>query len=205
MTLSATQHWDGIYSTIAPDRLSWYQPKAAVAVDLIASSGLDKSCRIADVGAGASRLVDDLVARGYSSVVLVDLSAAALELTRQRLSGSGPGVEYVVGDIFAADIGQVDLWHDRALFHFLTDPNDRARYVDAMFRHVRPGGYAVISTFAEDGPESCSGLPTQRYPVEELAACFAPRFSLIAARREIHTKPAGGEQPFNYALLQTRS
>ena len=176
-----------------------------MSIDLISSSGLDKSGRIADVGAGASTLADDLVTRGYTSVVLVDISAAALELTSQRLAGSGAGVEYVVGDIFAADVGLVDLWHDRALFHFLTDPNDRARYVDAMFRHVRPGGYAVVATFAEDGPESCSGLPTLRYPVEELAACFAPRFSLVTSRREVHTKPAGGDQPFNYALMQRRS
>lgn len=205
MVLGAAQHWDGIYATVAPDRLSWFQPTAGVSIDLISSSGLDKGCRIADVGAGASRLADDLVAGGYTSVILVDISAAALELTRHRLSGSGAEVEYVVGDIFAADLGPVDLWHDRALFHFLTDPNDRARYVDAMFRHVRPGGYAVLSTFAEDGPESCSGLPALRYSVEELAACFAPRFSLVTSRREIHTKPAGGDQPFNYALMQRRS
>jgi ubiquinone/menaquinone biosynthesis C-methylase UbiE len=204
MAANAAEQWDGIYSTTASDRLSWYQPHAAVSMELIAASGLAKASRVADVGAGTSRLADDLVASGYTSVVLVDVSSAALELTRQRLSGQ-PAVEYLIGDVAHVDIGMVDLWHDRALFHFLLGGNDRARYVDSMFRHIRPGGYAVIAAFAEDGPESCSGFPTMRYSAEELAASFVPEFVLRATRREIHTKPAGGQQSFNYVLLERRA
>ena len=194
------EHWDDIYSTRPMDGLSWYQERADVSLELVAASGVARDGRIMDVGAGASRLADGLLADGYTSLVLVDISAAALDLTRSRLPESS-GVELVVGDINRVDVGPVALWHDRATYHFLLEPNDQARYAAALIRHVMPGGHCIIATFAEDGPEICSGYPTRRYAADELASHFSPVFSLQAARREVHHTPDGREQPFNYVLM----
>ena len=157
--------------------------------------------RIIDVGAGSSTLVDELLDRGFGDISLVDVSGAALAATRARL-GEPSGVEYLVGDALSLDTEPVDLWHDRAAFHFLVDSGDKSRYAAVMARHVRPGGYAVLATFAADGPEQCSGLPVSRYSPEALERLFTPEFRLVAARRDIHTTPSGAEQPFTWVLLR---
>ena len=198
--MGGQEHWDSVFEAGTPDRVSWHQSEPAVSLELIAEAALPPAGRIVDVGAGTSHLASRLLERGQQSVALVDISPRALEIAGRNLANL-ERVELIAGDVAAVDIGPVDLWHDRAMFHFLIEPNDRARYVSAVFRAVRPGGYAVIATFAEDGPESCSGLPTARYAVEQLAAAFEPVFTMQASRREVHRTPDGREQPFNYVLL----
>jgi ubiquinone/menaquinone biosynthesis C-methylase UbiE len=199
--MADAEHWDDIYSTKPSESVSWYQEHSTVSLDLINRAGLGSRGRFVDVGAGASRLVDELLSLGLASAVLVDISQSALAVTRQRLGGIAP-VEYIAGDVLELDSGPVDLWHDRALFHFLGDPTERKAYVEVASRHVVAGGHAVVAAFAEDGPEYCSGLPTQRYSDAELAAQFAPSFSLVTSRREVHVTPDGREQSFIYVLLQ---
>lgn len=200
--MGGADHWDGIYSTKPAESVGWYQEHATLSLDLIDRAGLDSRGRMVDVGAGASRLVDHvLTSLNPASIVLADISPRALAVTRQRL-GDAATVEYVVGDVLELDIGPVDLWHDRALFHFLGDPADREAYVAVASRHVVPGGHAVVAAFAEDGPEYCSGLPTERYSAGQLAAQFAPRFSPVTSRREMHHTPDGRAQSFIYVLLQ---
>lgn len=201
MTVAGAEHWDGVYTSKPETTMSWYQRSASVSLDLIGKANLGADARVVDVGAGASTLVDDLLALGTENVVLVDVSEQALAITRSRL-GAVSGVEYVTTSVLELDIGPVALWHDRALFHFLQDGADRRRYVEVAAKHVVAGGYAIVAAFAQDGPTYCSGLPTARYSDEQLAAEFAPHFSLVTARHEVHHTPDGREQNFTYVLLQ---
>ena len=202
MGSTLAKHWDEVYTTKSSFGVSWYQPTPTMSLRLIAMAAPESDDPIVDVGAGASFLADELVRLGHTSVVLADISSGGLSLARQRL---GDSVAYVVGDVADLDVGPVALWHDRAVFHFLTDPDERDRYRAAMERHVRARGHAVIATFAADGPESCSGLPTQRYSPEALAAAFSPAFELVESGREIHHTPSGSAQPFTYVLLRRDS
>ncbi len=197
-------HWNGVYSTKAVDQVSWYQEVPVTSLELIAAAGCVAGDRVVDVGAGAATLVDHLLEIGHTDVVLVDISATGLAATKQRL-GEHPAVRYVVGDLFDLDIGPVDMWHDRAVFHFLGAPADRRRYRAVMAHHVRPGGHSIVATFAPDGPEQCSGLPVARHSAAEMAAAFSPEFALAASRRVVHVTPWGGEQPFSFALLRRQS
>lgn len=194
-------HWNDIYSTKSVDEVSWYQEVPTMSLDLMATADLAAGHRVVDVGAGASTLVDNLLDFGHTDVVLVDLAAAALAITQQRL-GERPAVSYVAGDLFDLEIGPIDMWHDRAVFHFLTDPEDQLRYKAVMARHVRPGGHAIIATFALDGPEQCSGLAVTRYSAVEVADAFGPEFVLVDSRHSVHVTPWGGEQAFTFALLR---
>ncbi len=197
-------HWDGVYSAKPADQVTWYQEVPVTSLALVSAAGLEPEDRVLDVGAGASTLVDQLLAIGHKDVVLADISAVALGATQERL-GEQPAVSFELGDLFDLEIGQVAMWHDRAVFHFLTDLGERRRYKEVMARHVRPGGYAVVATFASDGPEKCSGLPVTRHSAREIAEFFGPEFSLVESRREIHATPWGGEQPFSFALLKKGS
>ena len=197
-------HWDGVYSTKPAEEVTWYQEVPATSLDLIGAAGIGVNDRVVDVGAGTSTLVDHLLRIGYLDVVLVDISEVALAATEQRL-GEQSAVSFVVGDLFDLDIGAVDMWHDRAVFHFLVDREEQRRYKAIMARHVRPGGHAVVATFAADGPEQCSGLPVTRHSAPEIAEFFSPEFSIVESRREIHQTPWGGEQPFCFALLRGRA
>lgn len=199
---SAADHWDGIYGSKDASTLSWYQDVPATSLHLISAAGLGPDDRVIDVGAGASVLADSLVRMGYSSVVLTDISMAALALTRQRIADA---VDYVVSDVLDLDLGPALLWHDRAVFHFLTHPAEQRRYAAVMARHVSPGGYAIVATFALDGGEMCSGLPVTRYSSETLAQSFEPEFSLVESCREKHTTPDGSIQPFTFVLLRRNS
>jgi len=196
-----TGHWDNVYSSKPPDEVTWYQEVPVTSLDLMSAANLGAEDRVVDVGAGAATLVDHLLGLGHSDVVLIDISTVALDVTRQRL-GERTGVRYVAGNLLDLDIGQVDMWHDRAVFHFLADTEERDRYRAVMARHVRPGGHAIIATFASDGPEQCSGLAVTRHSPLEMADFFDPEFSLVDSRREIHVAPWGGEQPFSFALLR---
>jgi trans-aconitate methyltransferase len=197
----AALHWNEVYGTRAPDEVSWYQRDPAVSLRLIESHARPDAA-VVDVGAGASLLADRLLARGYRDLTLVDVARAALDRVAARL-GPVAGVEYVECDVRAwRPARRYDLWHDRAVFHFLVDSADQRRYVEVAAAALRPGGAVVLGTFAEDGPTHCSGLAVARYGAGPLAALFAPDFALEASEREVHHTPAGAVQPFTWVVLR---
>ncbi len=202
--MDAKAHWENIYTTKAPDQVSWYQPHPARSLDFIRRTAIAPGDPIIDVGGGASTLVDDLLAEGYRHVTVLDLSAAALRLARRRLGSAAAAVRWVEADITQASLPAhaFAVWHDRAVFHFLTQPADRMRYVDQVRRAVRPGGHIIVATFADDGPERCSGLNIQRYAPDELHAEFGDAFRLVESAREAHPTPFGTEQKFIYCYFR---
>jgi ubiquinone/menaquinone biosynthesis C-methylase UbiE len=193
-------HWEKVYQTKGADSVSWFQPHATRSLEIIRSIGAAKDARIIDVGGGASTLVDDLLDHGFEHVSVLDLSASALDVTRARLGRLGDGVEWIAGDIRNVDLPAqgYDIWHDRAVFHFLTDPADRMAYVSQVMKAVKPGGHVIVATFAPDGPEQCSGLPVARYAPEQLHGEFGPRFELVEHSSEEHKTPWGSVQHFVY-------
>jgi len=202
--VSRELHWQGIYSTKNASEVSWYRPHLERSLALIDACRLPPEARIVDVGGGASTLVDDLLVRGFSSLAVVDLAGAALEVSRRRLGPRGDGVDWVTGDATRPLLppASVDLWHDRAVFHFLTDEGLRAAYVEQMLRGIKPGGHALLSTFSPQGPERCSGLPIVRYDAASLAAALGPQFSPVAAFVDDHQTPRGGHQSFLTCLFR---
>lgn len=193
-------HWDKVYATKPSDTVSWYQPHATLSLGLIRSIANSKTDRILDVGAGASTLVDDLLADGMSDLTVLDISPAALNVARHRLGRHAAAVRWIEGDItrVALEPHSVDVWHDRAVFHFLTSQADQESYVAQVRRTVRPGGHVIVAAFAPDGPTQCSGLPVVRYAPEQLHAQFGPAFMLIAHEQEDHRTPTGAIQHFVY-------
>lgn len=202
--MHSKDHWEKVYSTKATDAVSWFQPHADCSVGLIMAAGVGRDAAIIDVGGGASSLVDDLLANGFTNLTVLDLSAAALAAARKRLGIRASEVQWIEADITRADLpaSQYDVWHDRAVFHFLTSPEDRAAYVKAVFHSVRPGGHVIVATFAEDGPAQCSGLPVMRYRADELHAEFGEAFSLLNHRKEAHHTPSGTVQQFVYCYCR---
>jgi ubiquinone/menaquinone biosynthesis C-methylase UbiE len=202
--MNRKQHWEQVYATKASDSVSWFQEHAEQSLQLVHNTGLGKDAAIIDVGGGASRLVDDLMAEGYIDLTVLDLSSAALAVAKQRLGKHADTVHWTEGDITRAKfpIHRFDIWHDRAVFHFLTDPADRHAYVERVMRAVHPGGHVIIATFAEDGPEKCSGLPVMRYQPETLHAEFGEAFHLVKHNKEAHHTPFGTEQQFVYCYCR---
>jgi len=202
--MSRKRHWDDVYSTRRIDEVSWFQPHATLSGDLIADALADRTAAILDVGGGASPLAGDLLEAGYRNVTVLDLAAPALAQARQYLGANGHPVRWIVGDVLHLPFraGSIGLWHDRAVFHFLTQDRDRQRYVAEVRRTVRPGGLVLVATFAADGPSRCSGLPVARYSPDELHAAFDGDFELLESRREEHRTPAGILQPFTYCLCR---
>ena len=192
-------HWQGVYTTKHSDAVSWFQRTPEPSLRMIDALGIKAPATLIDVGGGASTLVDELVARGFKVTVL-DIAEAALAVSRERLGETAEAVEWQVADITLWRPDRVyDVWHDRAVFHFLTDAGDRERYISAMKAGLAPGGAAIFATFAEDGPERCSGLPVMRYSPESLAAERGPDFALAHHTRETHLTPWGSEQSFTWA------
>jgi SAM-dependent methyltransferase len=196
-------HWDGVYGSRPLDSVSWHQAEAATSRRLITMvAGPQDS--VIDVGAGASTLAEELLDDGWSDVTVLDVSARALEEVRARLRHRS-GVGFVVADLLGWDPERsYDVWHDRAVFHFLTEAEQRQAYVATALRALGPGGALVLGAFAADGPTSCSGLPTARYDVEELVAQLGPAFELVHSEREEHRTPAGAVQPFTWVVLRRR-
>jgi 2-polyprenyl-3-methyl-5-hydroxy-6-metoxy-1,4-benzoquinol methylase len=197
-------HWQKVYETKKPTEVSWYQPAARVSSSLIRRVAPDRSAAIIDVGGGASTLVDGLLAAGYSSVTVLDVSSAALVQASERLGGDAARVTWLEANVLDAALpaSAYDVWHDRAVFHFLTEAVDRERYVKQVRRSVRPGGYVMVATFALDGPTKCSGLEVARYAPEELHGEFGSDFQLVDSAREEHHTPTGAVQPFIYCLCR---
>lgn len=198
------EHWDGVYRDRAPQRVSWFQREPAVSLRLLAAAGLDAGSSVIDVGGGASVLVDRLVERGVPDVTVLDVAASALRVARDRLGPQGERVSWLIEDLLAwRPTRRYDLWHDRALFHFLTAPADRARYAAVLDQAVSWHGRVIIATFAKDGPHYCSGLPVARYGAGDLATEF-PGLHLVRSEREEHRTPSGGVQPFTWLVLSRR-
>jgi len=202
--MSRRDHWEAVYASKAPNTVSWYRAHLDRSIAWIDHLHLPSDARIVDIGGGASTLVDDLVARGFTAVTVLDLAASALEHARARLGDSAARITWIVGDATEPHLerASVDLWHDRAVLHFLTEPAARASYVAQLHRCLRPGGHVILGTFDVDGPERCSGLPVTRYAPAKLAALLGPEFELVQAAQEVHHTPAGGAQAFAYALCR---
>ena len=198
------RHWETIYRTKDVHEVSWFQSEARRSLDLITRICPDRSAPIIDVGAGASVLVDNLLAAGYRDLSVLDVSDAALEISRARLGADSAKVKWMRADVLRAQLDEraYAVWHDRAVFHFLTNAADRETYVEQVRRAVRPGGHVLVATFAEDGPEYCSGLPVVRYSAESLHSEFGTDFLLVRSEHEDHRTPGGGEQSFLYCLCR---
>jgi SAM-dependent methyltransferase len=195
-------HWSDLYRTRAVDEVSWYQPVPTVSLELIAEAGVHDGSAIIDVGGGASSLPEDLLRRGYRDLTVLDVAGPAIAAARRRLGDRADQVRWIEADLLQwRPDRRYDLWHDRAVFHFLTDQAERERYLQTLRAALAPTGAVVIGTFAADGPDHCSGLPTSRYDPDQLAARF-PGFDLVTSRREQHHTPAGVRQPFTWTLLR---
>jgi SAM-dependent methyltransferase len=198
-------HWQNVYATRAEKEVSWFQENPAPSLDLIAATGIRIDADIIDVGGGASRLVDSLLERGFHRVAVLDLSANALDEAKKRLGRLAEGIDWIAADVTAWEpLSTYDLWHDRAAFHFLTEPADRDAYVVRLKKAVRAGGHVIIATFASDGPERCSGLPIVRYEPETVAAALGPEFELVESRRDDHVTPGGNTQHFQFSRFLRR-
>jgi hypothetical protein len=198
-------HWEGVYATRGTHEVSWYQIQPDTSLRLIATLGLRPDEAIIDVGGGASCLVDRLLDQGFTEIAVLDIAPSALAAVKARLGARAAAVRWLTGDITRErPSGPYRLWHDRAVFHFLTDPADRQAYVSSLSAALPAGGHAIIATFAEDGPARCSNLPVCRYSSERLAAELGPGFSLVESLRETHITPAQGEQQFIYCCFRRR-
>lgn len=200
MTANAKEHWEAVYQNKLVDTVSWFQPHAQQSLDLIRRIAGDQAARVIDVGGGASTLVDDLLVQTPMTVSVLDISSAALEVARARLGWHAAQVQWIVGDITQVALPEqaYDIWHDRAVFHFLTEPAQREAYVEQVRRAVRPGGHVIVAAFGPDGPPQCSGLPVVRYAPESLHAQFGGAFELLEHLSEAHHTPAGAIQQFVY-------
>jgi SAM-dependent methyltransferase len=197
-------HWQQVYGSKAEAQTTWFRPPLAESLRLIAALRLPPESPLLAVGAGRSTLVDDLLARGFIDVTALDISDAALAQAQARLGNTGRRVRWIAGDVLDAQLppARFDVWHDRAVFHFLTEAADRARYVSLCERSLRVGGFVLVATFAADGPEQCSGLPVRRYDAAALAAEFGPGFERLTDSREQHRTPFDTTQNFTYLLLR---
>jgi len=192
-------HWEKVYRERGPDTVSWYQDDPALSVALIQATGAGPEEAILDAGGGASRLVDALVAAGYRNLTVLDISANALRFARERLGPTAGDVTWVQGDVTEHPLdARFRVWHDRAVFHFLTEAEDRARYVGQVADATDPGADVFIAAFGIDGPERCSGLPVARYSAETMASALGPRFELLGSEAETHHTPTGSVQQFLY-------
>jgi trans-aconitate methyltransferase len=196
-------HWDNIYQTKPANSVSWFQPSARPSLDMIRAAGIERTTPIIDVGGGASVLVDELLDAGFADVTVLDIASPALAVSQQRLGSRELAVHWIAADILAWQPERsYGLWHDRAAFHFLTEAQDRLNYRDTVERALSPGGWLILATFAEDGPERCSGLPVHRWSAEALAAEWGSGFELIQIAREEHVTPWGAAQAFTWCRFK---
>jgi 2-polyprenyl-3-methyl-5-hydroxy-6-metoxy-1,4-benzoquinol methylase len=204
-TFTRQSHWQNVYRTKGEYDVSWFQKTPAMSLDLIHATGATAGASIIDIGGGASRLVDSLLDEGFAVTVL-DLSETGLAASRQRLGPRAARVNWIVADVTAwRPDRSYDVWHDRAAFHFLTEPGDRAAYAACVEAAVRPGGHAIVGTFAPDGPERCSGLPVVRHDAASLGEMLGPSFELGESRRHDHRTPGGAVQRFQFSRFQRQT
>ena len=198
-------HWDGSYARRAPDQVSWYEPLPRRSLELIQTTGLGHDAGILDVGGGASSLTARLLTMGYTDLTVVDISPAALAHARTALGGSAAQITWIEADVRTHDFGRrYDLWHDRAVFHFMVDAADRKRYLDVLHKTLRPGGHLILATFGPQGPTECSGLPVDRYGPDDVQQVLGDDFTLLSSSLVVHRTPSGRSQQFHYAHLLRR-
>jgi 2-polyprenyl-3-methyl-5-hydroxy-6-metoxy-1,4-benzoquinol methylase len=196
-------HWQNVYKEKAENQVSWFQETPAVSLELIEAVHQKFDSAIIDIGGGASRLVDVLVREGYRDLTVLDVSENAIAMAKARLGEPAEMVKWIVADVTQWEpTRRYDLWHDRAAFHFLTEAPDRTAYVECLADALRPGGYAIIATFAMDGPERCSGLPVVRYDAARLSATLGNAFAFVETRRHDHRTPMGGVQRFQFSIFR---
>lgn len=202
--MTTKAHWETVYRSKAMDEVSWYTPHLDVSLRLIQGAAPDKGSAIIDVGGGEATLVDDLVMGGYVDVTVLDLSQAAIDVAKLRLGPAAGSVHWITGDITQVElaVARYDLWHDRAVFHFLTKAEDRAAYVNQVARAVKPGGHVIVATFGPEGPKKCSGLDVVRYDAAALHGEFGPKFRLLDSVTELHQTPWGAHQQFMYCFCR---
>jgi ubiquinone/menaquinone biosynthesis C-methylase UbiE len=194
------EHWEQVYTGKPPERLGWYKPRLDTSLKWINALGLGADQPIIDVGGGASTLIDDLLAEGHAAITVIDIAEPALELLRSRLGGKDAAVNWLCADITAIELPENSfaLWHDRAVFHFLTEASQRERYTANLCRALQPGGHLIIAAFAPEAPPRCSGLPVQRYELETLCDTLGRDFELRRHQKEMHVTPGGVEQMYLY-------
>jgi 2-polyprenyl-3-methyl-5-hydroxy-6-metoxy-1,4-benzoquinol methylase len=202
--MDAKTHWEKVYTTREPEKLSWYKAHLETSLALIERAAHSRSVSIIDIGAGESTLVDDLVARGYENITVLDVSENALDVTKQRLGPLAAQINWIVADITQVQLepSAYDVWHDRAVFHFLTSIEQRVAYIRKVMKAVKPGGHVIVSTFGPEGPTKCSGLEVMRYDAETLHEEFGPRFRLVESSKELHHTPFGATQQFVYCYCR---
>lgn len=204
--MDRSRHWNDRYRTTAVEKLGWFRTHLERSLQWIGQLGLADDAPIIDIGAGASTLVDDLLELGFTELHALDVSAEALAITRKRLGDKAQDIEWRVADVTSAELPEAsfDLWHDRAVFHFLTNEGDRDLYRQTLRHTLRPSGYLLIGVFSPDAPPKCSGLPVQRYTLEQLEAEFSGDFEMISESSDLHVTPGGVQQPYVYALFRRR-
>ena len=205
MSESRKLHWEHVYSTKDPTEVSWYQRSPQRSLRMIAETSVGPHEAVIDIGGGASTLVDNLLDNGYSDITVLDIASAALERSRARLGDAAKKVIWIDQDILHFEPNRsYKLWHDRAVFHFLTEKSQQQQYADLLKKAVEPGGYVILATFGPNGPQRCSGLPVQRYSKEELSGLLEPAFEPRAQDIEEHKTPAGSVQQFLFTCWQAR-
>jgi len=202
--MGARMQWETVYGTKAPDAVSWFRPHLETSLALIERVAADRSTAIIDVGGGASTLVDDLLVRGYQNLTVLDIAATALQATKKRLGSAAERVDWLTADVTQVGLPQhtYDVWHDRAVFHFLTTLEQRIAYVEQAASAVKHGGHLILGTFGLDGPAKCSGLDVVRYSAKSLHREFGDRFDLVESLEELHNTPFGTTQQFLYCVLK---
>ena len=205
--MNVKNHWESVYETKSAESVSWYAPHLRESLQYVQRAAPSKSARIIDVGGGESTLVDDLLTAGYVDVAILDISANALDVARQRVATFAKQVAWLAADVLEVElpVASYDVWHDRAVFHFLTTAEQRQRYVNKVLMALKPGGFAIVGTFGPDGPDQCSGLPVSRYDALELHGTFGKPFQLMDSSMEVHTTPAGASQQFVYCFWRRRT
>jgi 2-polyprenyl-3-methyl-5-hydroxy-6-metoxy-1,4-benzoquinol methylase len=199
----AKTHWEKVYAAKTPDQISWYRPHLDVSLSLIERAAGGVSASIIDVGGGESTLVDDLLARGYQNITVLDISQAAIDVTKQRLKEVADRIHWITADVTTVELAQdtYDVWHDRAVFHFLASAEKRRAYINAVLRAVKRGGHVIVSIFGPEGPSKCSGLEVMGYDADSLHHQFGARFHLVESSSELHHTPFGTMQQFLYCLF----
>ena len=202
--MESQTYWNAVYSAKSAESVSWYAPHLTRSLQYVGRAAPDKGAAIIDVGGGESTLVDDLLAGGYCNLTVLDISATALEVARQRVGVHGSSVTWRAADVLDADwpAHSFDVWHDRAVFHFLTTNDQRERYVARVVQALKPDGFAIVATFGPHGPTQCSGLAVSRYTAGELHARFGAQFALLESTQEVHTTPWGTPQQFVYCFCR---
>lgn len=205
--MSRKKHWEEVYASKDIERLGWYRPRLETSLAWIEELGLDADAPIIDVGGGVSTMIGDLLDAGHKAITVVDISAAALSSAAEKLAAKGEKVTWLNGDITSIDLpaSHYDLWHDRAAFHFLTEPEQQRRYRDNLLKALKPGGHLIMGVFAPEAPARCSGLPVQRYDHEELQTVLGEEFKMLRHHNELHLTPGSVEQMYLYCLFRMKN